>query len=188
VLLDRHVDEERLRAALGRAPVVLLTGPRQSGKSTLARTLVSPPPEAHFDLEDRRDLARLGEPTLSLTEIRAQTIVLDEAQRSRELFPVLRVLVDEDRRPGRFLVLGSASPDLVGLASESLAGLPPSFLAGEEADSRRWRAIPRSAPAGRASSSSSSSRCSMCATRRSGATQAGQSWTSGRRRAGALEP
>jgi uncharacterized protein len=167
VLLERHVDEDRLRAALTRAPVVLLTGPRQSGKSTLARRLVAPSKEAHFDLEDPRDIARLGEPTLSLPQIDAATIVLDEAQRSPGLFPVLRVLVDEDRRPGRYLVLGSASPDLVGLASESLAGrvelvelgglrvidvgegafptlwrrggLPPSFLSGEEEESRRWR-------------------------------------------------
>ncbi|MCZ7631354.1 MAG: ATP-binding protein [Microthrixaceae bacterium] len=158
--------ERDLREALGRSPVVLLTGPRQAGKSTLARRLVAPPPENIFDLEDPRDLARLQEPTLALSGSR-QTIIIDEAQLRPDLFRVLRVLVDEDRRPGRFLVLGSASPDLVGLSSESLAGrvtfvelggftlgdvggagldalwlrggLPLSFLATDERESNRWR-------------------------------------------------
>ena len=101
--------------------MVVLTGPRQAGKSTLARQLVRPLRSNVFDLEDPRDLARLGEPTLSLPPL-AGTVIIDEAQRQPDLFPVLRVLVDEDRRPGRFLVLGSASPDLVGLSAESLAG------------------------------------------------------------------
>lgn len=119
-----------------------------------------------FDLEDPRDLARLGEPTMSLSPLRG-TVVIDEAQRVPDLFPVLRVLIDEDRRPGRFLVVGSASPELVGLASESLAGrvelvelggfrladvgaadidrlwlrggLPPAYLALDEPDSAHWR-------------------------------------------------
>lgn len=152
--------------ALRRAPVVLLTGPRQAGKSTLARQVVRPEPVNLFDLEDPRDAARLGEPTLSLAELDG-TVVIDEAQLRPDLFPVLRVLVDEDARPGRFLVLGSASPDLVGLSSESLAGrvalrelggfrladvgsdaidmlwgrggLPPAYLAGDDATSRAWR-------------------------------------------------
>jgi hypothetical protein len=146
--------------------VVLLTGPRQVGKSTLARAVVRPAPSNVFDLEDPRDDARLGEPTLSLPRLE-NTVVIDEAQRRHDLFPVLRVLVDEHPRPGRFLVLGSASPDLVGLAAESLAGrvallelggfrltdvgsadidalwlrggLPPSFLAVDDAASRAWR-------------------------------------------------
>src|SRR5690606_8889483 len=108
-------------AALSRSPIVLLTGPRQAGKSTLARQVVKPLPANHFDLEDPADLARLGEPRLSLGELRG-TVVIDEAQHRPDLFPVLRMLVDQDRRPGRFLVLGSASPDLIGLAAESLAG------------------------------------------------------------------
>lgn len=120
-MISRPHDEERLRAALDRAPVVLLTGPRQAGKSTLARAVVPAPPSNVFDLEDPRDLARLGEPTLSLSGL-AGTVIIDEAQRRQDLFPVLRVLVDHDDRPGRFLVLGSASPEIVGLASESLAG------------------------------------------------------------------
>ncbi len=165
-LLPRAHDTDRLRNALGRAPVVLLTGPRQAGKSTLARHVVKPDPAHLFDLEDPRDDARLGEPTLSLPDL-GGTVVLDEAQRRRDLFPVLRVLADEDPRPGRFLVLGSASPEVTGLASESLAGrvttlelggfrlsdvgadamdrlwlrggLPRSYLARDERVSQAWR-------------------------------------------------
>ena len=121
MVIQRDLDERRLRDALARAPIVLVTGPRQAGKSTLARAVVQPSPSNVFDLEDPRDAARLGEPTLSLPGL-AGTVVIDEAQRRQDLFPVLRVLADEDDRPGRFLVLGSASPDLVGLAAESLAG------------------------------------------------------------------
>lgn len=87
----------------------------------MARHVVAPAADNHFDLEDPRDLSRLGDPTLSLPALMG-TVVIDEAQRSPGLFPILRVLVDADRRPGRFLVLGSASPDLIGMASESLAG------------------------------------------------------------------
>lgn len=155
-----------MRDALRRAPVVLLTGARQTGKSTLSRMAVQPKSSNVFDLEDPRDLARLAEPTLTLPGLEGP-VVIDEAQLRQDLFPVLRVLVDEDPRPGRFLVLGSASPDFVGLASESLAGrvaqvdlggfrltdvgiealdrlwerggLPRSFLAGTDADSLAWR-------------------------------------------------
>ncbi len=165
MLLSRPVDESRLRDALGRAPVVLLVGPRQAGKSTLARLVGERPPSHRFDLEDPRDAARLADPTLALGSLRG-LVVIDEAQRRPDLFAVLRVLVDEDRRPGRFLVLGSASPDLSGLAAESLAGrvaivelpglrvvdvgaarsdelwlrggLPPAFLADGQA-SELWR-------------------------------------------------
>ncbi len=120
-MIERPLDEQRLKAAIERSPVVVLIGPRQAGKSTLAREVVKPIADNHFDLEDPRDLARLGDPTLSLSSLQG-TVVIDEAQRSPELFPILRVLVDADRRPGKFLVLGSASPALIGMASESLAG------------------------------------------------------------------
>lgn len=165
-LITRSVDAQRLREAISHAPVTLLTGPRQAGKSTLAGQTVSSSPAAFFDLEDHRDLARLAEPTLALRDT-GETMVIDEAQRMPELFPTLRVLVDENRRPGRFVVLGSASPDLVGLGSESLAGrvtfvelggfrladvgpeclddlwlrggLPESFVAATDEASNRWR-------------------------------------------------
>ncbi len=121
MVIDRRAATSRLSDALARAPVVVLTGPRQAGKTTLARQLVDVPAANFFDLEDPRDDARLGQATLTLPSLDG-TIVIDEAQRRNDLFPILRVLVDQDRRNGRFLVLGSASPDLVGLAAESLAG------------------------------------------------------------------
>lgn len=120
-MIRRDSARARVQSALERAPVVVLTGPRQAGKTTLARELVDAPEANFFDLEDPRDGARLGEPTLTLPHLDG-TIVIDEAQRRQDLFPILRVLVDQHRRNGRFLILGSASPDLVGLAAESLAG------------------------------------------------------------------
>lgn len=120
-MIERIDDERRLRDALARSPIVLLVGPRQAGKSTLAKTVVGPRPSNRFDLEDPRDAYRLGEPTMTLPML-SGTIVIDEAQRRPDLFPILRVLADETPTPGRFLVLGSASPDLVGLTAESLAG------------------------------------------------------------------
>ena len=164
--VERAKDAMALRAAIARSPVTLLTGPRQVGKSTLVQRVVCPPASSVFDLEDYRDLARLAEPMLALRDT-GETIVIDEAQRAPELFTSLRVLVDENRRPGRFVVLGSASPDLVGLGSESLAGratllelsgfrlddvgahrlddlwlrggLPESFLAADDQTSNAWR-------------------------------------------------
>ena len=100
---------------------MLLTGPRQVGKTSLARRCLAADRTHYFDLEDPRDQARLADPMLAL-EATVGTVVIDEAQRMPALFPALRVLIDQDRRPGRFLLLGSASPELVGLGSESLAG------------------------------------------------------------------
>ena len=152
--------------ALKRSRVTILAGPRQAGKTTLARQLVSPDSRNYFDLEDPRDLARLAEPMTALAPLRG-TVVIDEIQRRPELFPVLRVLVDREPLPSRFLVLGSASPSLLRQSSESLAGrveivtldgfdlrevgmaalerhwrrggFPPSYLARTEADSFAWR-------------------------------------------------
>ena len=119
--IRRPEAQKRLADALDRAPAVLLTGPRQVGKTSLVRHAVDVPRSRYFDLEDPRDRARLADPMLALERLEG-TVVIDEAQRSPELFPALRVLIDNDRRPGRFLLLGSASPDLVGLGAESLAG------------------------------------------------------------------
>jgi predicted AAA+ superfamily ATPase len=102
--------------------VVALLGARQVGKTTLARELVKKRKgHTFFDLEDPRDLARLDEATLTLENLRG-LVVLDEIHRRPDLFPILRVLADRPRTPARFLVLGSASPDLLRQGSESLAG------------------------------------------------------------------
>jgi predicted AAA+ superfamily ATPase len=110
-----------LQAALARAPVVALLGPRQCGKTTLARQLVPVTSANTFDLEDPISLARLEEPLTALAELRG-TVVIDEVQRRPELFPILRVLADRADAPARFLILGSASPALLRQSSESLAG------------------------------------------------------------------
>ncbi len=158
--------QDLVTTALGRFPVVTIVGPRQCGKTTLARQLVSSDSANYFDLEDPVSLARLENPRTALQEL-AGLVVIDEVQRRPDLFPVLRVLVDRDDNPARFLVLGSAGPDLLRQSSESLAGrieyielggfgvdevgaarlpdlwmrggFPLSFLAPTDADSVAWR-------------------------------------------------
>ena len=120
-MIDRLRRLAEIRSALRRAPVVALVGPRQSGKTTLARKIVPATSEAYFDLEDPRSLARLEQPMIALAALRG-LVVLDEVQRRPDLFPVLRVLADRRPLPARFLVLGSASPDLLRQPSETLAG------------------------------------------------------------------
>ena len=110
-----------LKAALERSRVVLLVGPRQSGKTTLARQLVPEDSINYFDLENPVDLARLDEPMTALDPLRG-LVVVDEVQRRPDLFPMLRVLTDRRDAPARFLILGSASGDLQRQSSESLAG------------------------------------------------------------------
>lgn len=107
--------------ALERSRVVALLGPRQCGKTTLARQIVAPDTINYFDLEDPRHLARLAHPMQALETLRG-IVVIDEVQRRPELFPVLRVLADRSPLPARFLVLGSSSPALSQQTSESLAG------------------------------------------------------------------
>lgn len=114
--------EEDLRKALSRAPVVALLGPRQCGKSTLAKRMISEVDAVYLDLQSRADRNKLNEPELFFERHRDQCVCLDEIQLVPDLFPVLRSLVDQDRRPGRFLVLGSASRDLIRQSSETLAG------------------------------------------------------------------
>lgn len=121
-------------------PAAAILGPRQCGKTTLARQYISrfhPRTGSvhYFDLEDPTDLARLDTPKLALEGLRG-LVIIDEVQRRPELFPMLRVLLDRRPLPARFLILGSASRDLIRQSSESLAGrigfieLPP-FSAGE---------------------------------------------------------
>lgn len=101
--------------------VVALLGPRQCGKTTLARQFVHPTSANYFDLEDPFSLARLEQPMTALQDLQG-LVVIDEIQRRPELFPVLRVLADRVPLPARFLILGSASPELLRQSSESLAG------------------------------------------------------------------
>src|SRR3990167_8937888 len=110
-----------IRAALKRSRVTALIGPRQSGKTTLARQIVAPDSPADFDLEDPRSLARLAEPMTALAPLRG-VVVIDEIQRRPDLFPILRVLADQRPLRARFLILGSASPDLLRQSSETPAG------------------------------------------------------------------
>jgi len=155
-----------LNNALARSRVVVLVGPRQSGKTTLARQLIEENSVNYFDLEDPASLARLDEPMTALRPLKG-LVVIDEVQRRPDLFPVLRVLSDRIDTPARFLILGSASGNLMGQTSESLAGrmeriaiggfsmaelgskdeqqlwlrggLPLSFLAGSDVNSIAWR-------------------------------------------------
>lgn len=156
----------QIERLLRESPVVALLGPRQSGKTTLAREIASKARVEAFDLEDPRDLRALEHPMTALEVLRG-LVVLDEIQRAPEIFPVLRVLADRKPRPARFLVLGSASPELLQQSSESLAGrirfvelhgfslaevgaenlrrrllrggFPPAYLARSDAASFGWR-------------------------------------------------
>jgi predicted AAA+ superfamily ATPase len=168
VTIPRARHETRLRALLRASPVVAILGARQVGKTTLARRIARswPGGATSFDLEDPTDLARLQDPMLALSPRRG-LVVLDEVQRRPDLFPALRVLADRPGRPARFLVLGSASPEMLRQSSESLAGriafhelsgfsleevgathrerlwlrgaFPLSYLARSEERSRSWR-------------------------------------------------
>ncbi len=112
--------------ALDRAPAVALIGPRQVGKTTLARAVAGTRDSVYLDLESDADRARLAEPELYLASQRERLVVLDEVHRAPGLFPVLRGQIDaarrEGRRAGRYLLLGSASFDLLKQSGESLAG------------------------------------------------------------------
>jgi uncharacterized protein len=118
----RRVERAReIRSALSRGPIVSILGPRQSGKTTLARFVARGRKATFFDLERPADVARLSSPMTTLEPLRG-LVVIDEIQRLPSLFEVLRVLADRSRRPARFLILGSADPRLVRGVSESLAG------------------------------------------------------------------
>jgi len=158
--------QERIRRSLRANPVTALLGPRQCGKTTLARQFLAVNRAEYFDLEDPVSLQRLAEPMTALRRLRG-LVVIDEVQRKPELFPVLRVLADRKPLPARFLILGSASPGLLQQSSETLAGriafleiggfrlrevgpgklwrllwrggFPRSFLARSDAESRAWQ-------------------------------------------------
>jgi len=138
-----------LQHALSHAPAVVLLGPRQVGKTTLALQLTGPPTPVYLDLESETDRAKLQEPERYLEALESSLVVLDEVQRTPDLFESLRGLIDRGRRhgraAGRFLLLGSASLDLLQQSSESLAGrvthleLPP--VTGLEAGPDRLEAL-----------------------------------------------
>lgn len=155
-----------IREALKRNPVVSVLGPRQSGKTTLARQTAAGRRSHFFDLEETRSLVRLEHPATTLEPLQG-LVVIDEVQRKPDLFPLLRVLADRKPPSARFLILGSASPALMKGVSETLAGrvafvevsgfslrevgtdvfrrlwlrggFPRSFLAHAEGSSRDWR-------------------------------------------------
>ncbi len=112
---------KRIRTSLARNPVTVLTGPRQSGKTTLARELLDVQSPNYFDLEDPVDLMRLEEPRTAMAPLEG-LVVIDEIQRRPDLFPVLRVLADRREERAHFLILGSASGALLRQSAESLAG------------------------------------------------------------------
>jgi predicted AAA+ superfamily ATPase len=160
---------KKVKQSLLEAPVTAIVGPRQCGKTTLARQFVKDGKVHFFDLEDPADTFALDDPIFALQHYRDELIIIDEAQRLPKIFPAIRVLVDRNRKPGRFLLLGSSSPDLRRQSAESLAGriitleltpfleqeaadddagrdklwirggLPPSFLAEDDQKSLRWR-------------------------------------------------
>ena len=117
---------QKIRRAFEVTPTVALLGPRQCGKTTLARAYIAEwapdlPAVNYFDLEDPTDLDRLDDAKLALADLRG-LVVIDEIQRRPELFPLLRTLIDRTDHPARFLILGSASRDLIRQGSETLAG------------------------------------------------------------------
>ena len=121
MMLPRLQLREAITEALERSRIVTLLGPRQCGKTTLARQFLAPDHPAYFDLENPASRARLEEPMTALSGLQG-LVVIDEIQREPGLFQVLRVLADRDPLPARFLILGSASPEVTKGASESLAG------------------------------------------------------------------
>jgi hypothetical protein len=166
MMIPRPRALERITHAFSTHPIAALLGPRQCGKTTLARLIAEREPCTYFDLENPVDIRRLSAPMRTLEELTGLAII-DEIQRRPDLFELLRVLVDRPKNPVRFLILGSASPYLVKGVSESLAGrvgfidlagfdlgevgaekynqlwlrggFPPSFLAPDDSASMAWR-------------------------------------------------
>ena len=116
--------QQNVERSLTQYPVVGILGPRQVGKTTLAKTIQNGLTQntVYLDLELPSDLNKLRDPELYLGQFTDSLVIIDEIQRMASLFPLIRALVDQNRVAGRFLILGSASPDLIRFASESLAG------------------------------------------------------------------
>lgn len=169
-MLHRVIQEDILRS-LNKYPVVGILGPRQVGKTTLAKKIRSEISKkvVYLDLELPSDQSKLAEPELYLSQFPDALVIMDEIQRMPSLFPLLRALVDKKRKGGRFLILGSASPELLRRSSESLAGriiyheltpflmqetgvdalqrlflrggYPESFLSKKDEESLAWREV-----------------------------------------------
>ncbi len=165
-MIERPQYYKQLSKAIGRSPVTALLGPRQCGKTTLARLFSKGKDAVYFDLESQPDLRRLENPEMMLGSL-SGLVILDEIQFLPSLFSVLRVIVDRPGNNARFLILGSASPDIVKNVSETLAGrvefvelsgfdlqetgadsfeklwirggFPRSYLADSDEDSTAWR-------------------------------------------------
>jgi predicted AAA+ superfamily ATPase len=165
-MIPRPHGMNEIERTLATHPIAALLGPRQCGKTTLARMIADRQPSTYFDLENPVDLRRLSAPLSVLQELHG-LVIIDEVQRRPDLFELLRVLVDRPQNAARFLLLGSASPHLVKGVSESLAGrlgfidlsgfdltevgaserdrlwlrggFPRSFLAADDPASLAWR-------------------------------------------------
>lgn len=120
-MLERFIHTE-FEFSVSNFPVTGIIGPRQVGKTTLAKNFAYQRPSVYLDLEKLSDINKLNDPELFFNSIADHTVILDEIQHKPELFPLIRSLVDEHRVPGRFIILGSASPELLKQSSESLAG------------------------------------------------------------------
>jgi uncharacterized protein len=120
----KRIIEEKIEKLMKQFPAVALVGPRQCGKTTLAKIIQkkSKIEGVYFDLESPQDLRKFDNPELFLTAHEQYQVIIDEVQRMPQLFPIMRSLIDKKRKAGRFLLLGSASPELVKGSSESLAG------------------------------------------------------------------
>jgi len=165
-MIERAIYKKYIKKALDRSRAVALLGPRQCGKTTLARQFVDIHSPNYFDLEDSSTLIGFEDPKTALEHLKG-VVVIDEVQRRPDVFPIFRVLLDRVPLPAKFLILGSASPDLLSQSSESLAGrleliemegfglsevgqkkqmclwsrggFPLSFLAKNDEDSLTWR-------------------------------------------------
>ena len=165
-MIERQGYIGRVKKAISRSPITALLGPRQCGKTTLARMICEHQPSTYFDLESQTDLRRLTNPEMILSSL-SGLVVIDEIQTKPDLFAALRIVVDKPENKCRFLILGSASPHIIKNVSETLAGrvefvdmagfdlteingnkwkqlwtrggFPRSFLAHDDQDSFAWR-------------------------------------------------